>query len=90
MPFLRFVQALFNGLVIAALVVVFTRYLVGATRGSLVFTTPVRVHLAVLGGLFLLSVAFGYQLDKYELVVQRPRHRDRGELHGPERPVLRL
>ncbi len=29
--------------------------------------TPVRVHLAVLGGLFLLSVAFGYQLDKYEL-----------------------
>ena len=32
------------------------------------FTTPVRVHLAVLGGLFLLSVAFGYQLDKYELV----------------------
>ena len=32
------------------------------------FATPVRVHLAVLGGLFLLSVAFGYQLDKYELV----------------------
>ena len=30
--------------------------------------TPVRVHLAVLGGLFLLSVAFGYQLDKLELV----------------------
>ena len=29
---------------------------------------PVRVHLAVLGGLFLLSVAFGYQLDKLELV----------------------
>ena len=31
-------------------------------------STPVRVHLAVLGGLFLLSVAFGYQLDKFELV----------------------
>ena len=30
-------------------------------------TTPVRVHLAVLGALFLLSVAFGYQLDKFEL-----------------------
>ena len=44
------------------------RYLVGAARGGLVFTTPVRVHLAVLGGLFLLSIAFGYQLDKYELV----------------------
>ncbi len=35
---------------------------------GLAFTTPVRVHLAVLGGLFLLSVAFGYQLDKLELV----------------------
>jgi uncharacterized protein len=67
LPFLRFVQAVFNGIVIAALVIVGARYLVGATRGSLVFATPVRVHLAVLGGLFLLSVAFGYQLDKYEL-----------------------
>jgi uncharacterized membrane protein (UPF0182 family) len=68
LPFLRFVQALFNGLVVAALILVLARYLVGATRGSLVFTTPVRLHLAVLGGLFLLSVAFGYQLDKFELV----------------------
>lgn len=67
LPFLRLGQALFNGLVIAALIVAFSRYLVGATRGSLVFTTPVRVHLAVLAGLFLVSVAFGYQLDKYEL-----------------------
>ncbi len=68
LPFLRLVQALFNGLVVASLLLVFIRYLVGASRGSLVFTTPVRVHLAVLGGLFLLSVAFGYQLDKLELV----------------------
>ena len=68
LPLLRFVQALFNGLVVAALILVLVRYLVGATRGSLVFTTPVRLHLAVLGGLFLLSVAFGYQLDKFELV----------------------
>ena len=68
LPFLRLVQALFNGIVLASLLLVFSRYVVGASRGSLVFTTPVRVHLAVLGGLFLLSVAFGYQLDKYELV----------------------
>ena len=27
-----------------------------------------RVHLGVLGGLYLVSVAAGYQLDKYELV----------------------
>ena len=67
LPFLRFVQALFNGVVVATLVVVLARYLVGASRGSLVFVTPVRVHLGVLGALFLLSVAFGYQLDKWEL-----------------------
>jgi uncharacterized membrane protein (UPF0182 family) len=67
LPFLRLVQALFNGIVLASLLLVFGRYLVGASRGSLVFTTPVRVHLAVLGGLFLLSVAFGYQLDKFDL-----------------------
>jgi hypothetical protein len=68
LPFLRLIQGLFNGLVIAALLIAATQYLVGASRSGLVFTTPVRVHLAVLAGLFLLSVAFGYQLDKYELV----------------------
>jgi uncharacterized membrane protein (UPF0182 family) len=68
LPFLRMVQAVFNGIVLATLILVFIRYVVAATRGSLVFSTPVRVHLAVLAGLFLLSVAFGYQLDKYELV----------------------
>ncbi len=68
LPFLRLIQGLFNGLVIAALLLTATQYLVGASRTGLVFTTPVRVHLAVLAGLFLLSVAFGYQLDKYELV----------------------
>ena len=68
LPFLRLVQALFNGIVLASLLIAFARYLIGASRGSLVFSTPVRVHLAVLGALFLLSVAFGYQLDKYELV----------------------
>ncbi len=68
LPFLRLVQGLFNTLVVAALIVTLARYLIGASHGSLVFTTPVRVHLAILGGLFLLSVAFGYQLDKLELV----------------------
>ena len=68
LPFLRLVQGVFNGIVLAALILSLTRYLVGASRGGLVFSTPIRVHLAVLGGLFLLSVAFGYQLDKLELV----------------------
>ena len=39
----------------------------GDARGAGVHD-PVRMHLAILGGLFLLSVAFGYQLDKLELV----------------------
>ena len=67
LPFLRLVQALFNGIVLASLIAVATRYLVSASSGGMDFTTPVRVHLGVLAGLFLLSIAFGYQLDKYEL-----------------------
>ena len=43
-----------------------------ATAGGEVFITRVRVHLAVIAGLYLLSVAFGYQLDKYELVYSTP------------------
>jgi uncharacterized membrane protein (UPF0182 family) len=68
LPFLRLVQSLFNGLVLGSLLVVGGRYLAGALRGGgLVFSTPVRVHLGVLGGLYLISVAIGYQLDKFEL-----------------------
>ena len=44
------------------------RYLVGGLAGSPVFSTPVRVHLGVLGGLILMLMAVGYQLDKFELV----------------------
>lgn len=68
LPFFRAVQALANGLLIGTLVVLLARYLVAATRGSEVFVTPVRVHLAVFGGLYLFSTAVGYQLDKLELV----------------------
>ena len=68
LPFLRTVQTTINGLLIAALILSLGRYLLAGIRGGLVFTTPMRVHLAVLGGLYLLSVAIGYQLDKLELV----------------------
>jgi uncharacterized membrane protein (UPF0182 family) len=68
LPFFRFAQSLFNGLLLASLLVVGARYLVQATQGGEVFITRVRVHVAVIAGLYLLSVAFGYQLDKYELV----------------------
>ncbi len=68
LPFFREIQSVINGLLLASLAVAGARYLVATTGGSEVFVTRVRVHLAVLGGLYLLSVAFGYQLDKYELV----------------------
>ena len=68
LPFWRLVQSVVNGVLLAALVAAAARYLVAASRGGEVFVTRVRVHLAVIGGLYLLSVAFGYQLDKYELV----------------------
>jgi uncharacterized protein len=68
LPFLRGVQSIFNTLVVASLLVAAARYVVGMPGAGLHFPTPARVHLAILGGLFLLSVAVGYQLDKFELV----------------------
>jgi uncharacterized membrane protein (UPF0182 family) len=67
LPFLRLIQGIVNWLLIGSLLVVGARYLLAAGRGADVLATPTRVHLAVLGGLLLLSTAFGYQLDKYEL-----------------------
>ncbi len=68
LPFWRLLQTVVNGLLLAGLLVAGARYLVAAVRGGEVFVTRVRVHLAVIGGLYLLSIAFGYQLDKFELV----------------------
>jgi uncharacterized membrane protein (UPF0182 family) len=67
LPFLRLVQAVFNGIVVGALLVTLARYGVGALVGRLELTTPVRVHFGILGALVLASVAVGYQLDKLEL-----------------------
>ena len=68
LPFLRLVQSLVNGLLVAALLVAGARYLLSAMAGAAVFDTRVRVHLGALAGLFLMSIALGYQLDKFELV----------------------
>jgi uncharacterized membrane protein (UPF0182 family) len=68
LPFLRAIQSIFNALVLGALIIAGLRYLAGATRSGFAVPSRVRVHLGVLGGLFLLSIAFGYQLDKFELV----------------------
>ena len=87
LPFFRLVQSLVNGLLLASLLVAGARYLLATTRGGEVFVTRVRVHLAVLGGLYLLSVAFGYQLDKYELVYSQAGRGDGRRVRRRERAV---
>jgi uncharacterized membrane protein (UPF0182 family) len=67
LPFLRLGQGMVNWLIVGSLLVAGARYLLAASRGADILATPVRVHVATLGGLLLLSTAFGYQLDKYEL-----------------------
>ena len=77
LPFLRFLQVEAIGLLVAALAVAGARYLLAAMSGNAVFDTRVRVHLGILAGLFLMAIALGYQLDKFELV-----HSDRGIAAG--------
>src|SRR5206468_2540695 len=77
LPFLRLVQTEANALLVAAIVVAGARYLLSAMAGAAVFDTRVRVHLGVLAGLFLLTIALGYQLDKLDLV-----HGSRGVATG--------
>ena len=60
-------QSLFNGILIAALLAVGIRYLMAASRGEFAFTAPIRAHLGGPGRSAPPSIAFGYQLDKYEL-----------------------
>jgi uncharacterized membrane protein (UPF0182 family) len=77
LPFLRLLQTIASGLLVASLIVTGGRYLLSALAGASVFDTRVRVHLGVLAGLFLMTIALGYQLDKLELV-----HSTRGIASG--------
>jgi uncharacterized protein len=67
LPFQRLLQTLAVGLLIGSVVIAGLRYLLAAAVGGLSFSTPARVHLSVLGGLALLAIAYGYQLDKLDL-----------------------
>ncbi|HVL53180.1 MAG TPA: UPF0182 family protein, partial [Vitreimonas sp.] len=68
LPMLRLAQGVVVGLLVFALILAVSRYLLAAVDHGLGLTTPVRLHLAILGGLALLALAWGYQLDKLELV----------------------
>jgi uncharacterized membrane protein (UPF0182 family) len=68
LPFLRLLQSIATSILIAALVVVVGRFGVAILDGSMGITTRLRVHIGILGGLLILLIAAGYQLDKLELV----------------------
>src|SRR5437867_168910 len=42
-----------------------------AGRTALALARPARAHLSVLGGIFLLLIAFGYALDRYDLLFRQ-------------------
>ncbi len=67
LPFLRLVQAFVVGLLVTSLVIVVGRYFLAAMARGLELSQAVRLHVAILGGLLLLAMTFGYQLDKLEL-----------------------
>jgi hypothetical protein len=67
LPFQRLIQTLAVGLLIGSVVIAAGRYLLDALVRGLALSTTARVHLSVLGGLALLAIAYGYQLDKLEL-----------------------
>jgi uncharacterized membrane protein (UPF0182 family) len=67
LPFQRLLQTLAVGLLIGSVVLAGLRYLLAAVVGGLTFSMTARIHLSVLGGLALLAIAYGYQLDKFDL-----------------------
>jgi uncharacterized membrane protein (UPF0182 family) len=67
LPFYRLIQSFANTLLLLALVLAGIRYLVAVISGASM-PTAARTHVGVLVMLFLLSIAIGFQLDRYSLV----------------------
>ena len=67
LPFLRLVQSFAVGLLVITLLLVIARYSLTGLASGLAISTQVRGHAGILGGLILLGIAYGYQLDKLEL-----------------------
>jgi uncharacterized protein len=63
LPFLQFLQSwAVTTLIVVALLTIGT-YAARALRWQFRLTAPVRAHLSVIGALFLVAIAAGYQLD---------------------------
>jgi hypothetical protein len=67
LPFYRLLQSFANTLLLLSVVLAGARYLVAVISGASM-STAARVHVGVLVMLFLLSIAVGFQLDRYSLV----------------------
>jgi uncharacterized protein len=67
LPFYRLIQSFANTLLLLGLVLAGIRYLVAVISGASM-PTGARTHIGVLVMLFLLSIAVGFQLDRYSLV----------------------
>jgi len=74
LPFYRLLQSFANTLLLLSIVLVGARYAVAVISGASM-STAARVHFGVIVMLFLVTIAIGFQLDRYSLVLQRPeRH----------------
>ena len=67
LPFLRLVQGLVSGVLLAAVAIAAARHFVAMARGSFAPSRPARVHVSVLAAFWLVAAAAGYQLDRLEL-----------------------
>jgi uncharacterized membrane protein (UPF0182 family) len=67
LPFYRLLQSFVNTVLLLSIVMVGVRYLIAVISGASM-PTAARTHVGVLMMLFLVSIAVGFQLDRYSLV----------------------
>ena len=67
LPFYRLLQSFANTLLLLSIVLVGARYAVAVISGASM-STAARVHFGVIVMLFLVTIAIGFQLDRYSLV----------------------
>jgi uncharacterized membrane protein (UPF0182 family) len=67
LPFYRLLQSFANTVLLLSIVMVGVRYLIAVISGASM-PTAARTHIGVLMMLFLVSIAVGFQLDRYSLV----------------------
>lgn len=67
LPFYRLIQGFANTILLVSIMLVGVRYLVAVISGASM-PTVARAHVGLLVALFLITIAIGFQLDRYSLV----------------------